>query len=1044
MPIPYNISQNPVPVGISGTPTGATQRQAYSWSPTVTGGFGVRIFSMTGTLPERMTFNPFTGTIAGIPRHVISVSGLSITVTDASGSATLSNLTIPVASAISNLMITGTPAAATVGTAFTFTPTVTGGAGPRTFSFSGRLEDGLRFNPVDGSISGTPTEDGGSFFIITVQDSVDTATLSGSIVASYPGGGVVPIILPNFAFEAESQAVFDSMTAKGATLTYQRKYSMNQFVRKLKSAGIWTSAIQLAIYHTGVAAQDTTNWRNPGTYDPTFVGSPAFYSVGGTNSGVNSYLGTASAYIDLKVPMSVIPRDNHAMYTWLGTTTTGSNNDIGAIDASSNGFAINGGGAGTATFRSSGPSFTSTDTNYWTSSGMYGFARSGSTTTNKTRNVSRVGTADATASVDLTGSPLTLHALGMNNNGTHLAPVRRGSASFVFNRALTPAEEMVLHDAYRTMWMSITYGEFETYDPGFAPQANTYDVVVYGATAAGFAHAVEAKARGLSVAIVGSWRERSTTGLGGMSAAGGLGAVDWDNNSAMGGLAYDWINGATIASGNTWASGNNAGVGRPQMRCDVFLRQLRAAMDVSRGGSSVPIFLSTGLASVGKSGTKITSFTTKDGRTFNARYFHDATYSVELAVAAGLSYSITREAANGVVPALANPANDLEKVNGGYRGPSATQPAAVIDPYVTPGNSASGFIFGVDAAPPNLSVGDADPNTCQAMNFRVTMTKNPYNGRAINAEVPANYNAANYELVARGFSSGEITVFDSNAGAAKGVFALNDLGGNTFDFNNANFASLDYYNNRASKRYYDAILAKDYTTAEAVVQEHVDWTLGLIYWLGYSGDSRIPTGAVRDQMRLYYYPCDHYYDKQGETSASRLTTYLPHTLYEREGAHLASDVKLNANDIGELYGDGTTPRISTNTAAVASYTMDHHFYRRFLDPVSGGVKNEGGLRVSGTGPNNYTPLPLEIALPKVTECTNMSVSFSASVTSLGFGATRMEATAIILAQSTADLTFVQASNSDAPLQSFNPSTYRAAATAPVKGTTVPPFLPQAN
>lgn len=879
--------------------------------------------------------------------------------------------------------------------------------------------------------------------VLSVTEALGSASLTTKLrvdINAVGGGGVVPV-LPNFAFEAESEAIFSNMTTKGATLSYQRKYSMNQFVRKLKAAGIWTSAIQLAIYHTGVAAQDTTNWRNPGTYDPTFVGSPAFYSVGGTNSGVNSYLGTTSAYIDLKVPMSAVPRDNHAVYTWLGTTTTSSLSDIGVIDASSNGFTINGGGAGSATFRSSGPSFASTDTNYWTSSGMYGFARSGSTTTNKTRNVSRVGAADATASADVSTSSLTFHALGINNNGAHVAPGRRNSATFIFNRALTPAEEMVLHDAYRTMWMSITYGEFEIYDSGFAPQANTYDVVVYGATAAGFAHAVEAKARGLTVAIVGSWRERSTTGLGGMSAAGGLGAVDWDNNSAMGGLAYDWINGATIASGNTWAAGNNAGVGRPQMRCDVFLRQLRAAMDVSRGGSSVPIFLSTGLASVAKSGTKITGFTTKDGRTFNARYFHDATYSVELAVAAGLSYSLGREAASAVVPPLANPANDLEKLSGGYRGPSATQPAAVIDPYVTPGNSASGFIFGVDSIPPNLTVGDADPNTCQAMNFRVTMTKNAYAGVAVNASVPPNYDVTKYELIGRAFESGEITAFDSNAGAAKGIFALNDLGGNTFDFNNANFASLDYYNNRASKRYYDAILAKDYVAAEAVVQEHVDWTLGLIYFVRTS--TRVPSG-IRSEMGTYFYPCDHYYDKQGETSAARLATYLPHTLYEREGARLVSDAKLNANDIGELYGDGTTPRISTNTAAVASYTMDHHFFRRFPDPVSGGVKNEGGLRVSGTGSNNYTPLPLEIALPKAAECANLSASFSVSVTSLGFGATRMEATAMILAQSTADLTFVQAGNGNAALQSFNPATFRSAATAPVKGTTVAPFLPQVN
>lgn len=854
----------------------------------------------------------------------------------------------------------------------------------------------------------------------------------GGYKAPLGGGGVAPV-LPAFAFEAETQAVFDNMTAKGATLTYQRKYSMNQFVKKMKAAGIWSAAIQIAPYHTGVAAQDQTNWKTPGTYDPVFVGSPAFYSINGANSGVNSYLGTASAYIDLKVPMSVIPRDNHSIYTWLGTTTTGSNNDIGAIDASSNGFAINGGGAGTATFRSSGPSFTSTDTAMWTSSGMYGFARSGSTTTNKTRNVSRVGTADATASVDLTSSSLTLHALGMNNNGTHLAPVRRGSASFIFNRALTPAEEMVLHDAYRTMWMSVTYGEFETYDPGFAPQANTYDVIVYGATAAGFAHAVEAKARGMSVAIVGSWRERSTTGLGGMSAAGGLGSVDWDTNSAIGGLAYDWVRGATEASGNTW------GASRPMMRCDVFLRQLRAAMDVARGGSSVPIFFSTGIASVAKPGTKITSFTTKDGRTFTGRYFHDATYSVELAVAANLSTAIGRDAANAVVPALANPANDLEKVNGGYRGPSATQPATVIDPYVTPGVPASGLLFGVDAAPPNLSVGDADFDTCQAMNFRVTMTKNAYNG--LKLFQPAGYDVTKYELIARAFTSGEITAFDSNAGASKGIFALNDLGGNTFDFNNSNFASLDYYNNRASKRYYDAILAKDYVAAEAVVQEHVEWSLGLIWFV--ATDPRVPSG-VRSTMNTYFYPCDHYYDKQGETSALRLAAYLPHTLYEREGGRIVGDAKLNANDIGELYGDGTTPRISLNTGAVASYTMDRHLSRRFADPVSGGVKNEGGLRVNGLGANGYTPLPIEITLPKAAECGNMSASFAVSASSLAFGATRMEMTAIQYGQSLADLTYVQAANGDAPLQSFNPAAFRAAALAPAKGTTVAPFLPQAN
>jgi len=847
-----------------------------------------------------------------------------------------------------------------------------------------------------------------------------------------------PAPLPTFAYEAESNAIFADWAAKGATVSTGRKYHVNHFVRKLKAANIWSAFIQCAIYHYGSAAYDTTNWANPGTYNPVFVGAPTYYSPGGTNNGVPSYLGTASAYIDLTVPISAIPRDSHALYTWLATPTPAGNNEFGAVNASSQGYAFAATSSNAGNLRSSTAAVSFTSTNMYTGNGLFGFSRTGATECNVARNLTRPNSL-TTATVDLTSSSLTLHALGLNNNGTHSAPGHRGSAMFIFNRALTLDEERILHDAYRTLWTASGYGEPDIREAGYAPAENSFDVVVYGATASAFTFAAEAKAQGLSVAIVGGWREQSVTQLGGMSAAGGLGSIDWNNTAQIGGLTYDIFNAAVLASSNTWDTS------RPKFNPDMGLRQMLKQIDPAKGGADIPIFYSDGLDSVTTapvtlpgsiSSEKITSFTTLDGRTFTARYFHDATYTGELAAAAGLTMVIGREAANAVSPPLANPANDAEKLLGGYRGPSATQPTAFIDPYVTPGVPASGVIFGVDPAPPPLAVGDADPDRCQMMCFRVSLTTRPYEGLpvAVAGSPPPNYDATRYEAIGRIFAAGDVTIFKTTDDPAqRALFIANPVGNNLFDFNNAGSVSLNYYGGSTAKDYYDAVLSRNYALAEQIRQDHVDWTLGLFYWLAQSGDVRIPT-IIRDQMRTYYWPATHYYD--GNDPYYR----LPHVLYEREGARIDGDYKLNANDITEAYPT-TTPRISINTAAVASYTMDHHFFRRFVDPVSGSVKNEGGLNEAGTGANNMTPLPVEIALPKIAECSNLSLSFAISTTSLAFGATRMEMTACQYGQSLAVLTALQAAAGDAALQQFNASAFRTASLAPLKGS-VPPVLPQ--
>ncbi len=84
---------------ITGTPAAAIKDMAYSFTPTVAGGSGTKVFAITGTLPNGLAFSTTTGAITGTPTTV-STATVSITVTDDSGSATLANLSLVVATIV--------------------------------------------------------------------------------------------------------------------------------------------------------------------------------------------------------------------------------------------------------------------------------------------------------------------------------------------------------------------------------------------------------------------------------------------------------------------------------------------------------------------------------------------------------------------------------------------------------------------------------------------------------------------------------------------------------------------------------------------------------------------------------------------------------------------------------------------------------------------------------------------------------------------------------------------------------------------------------
>lgn len=89
------------PLSVSGTPGAATVGQSYSYAPTATGGSGTKAWAASGTaLPAGLSISSTTGAVSGTPTTAGTVSGIIITVTDSSGSASQTiSITVAAASA---------------------------------------------------------------------------------------------------------------------------------------------------------------------------------------------------------------------------------------------------------------------------------------------------------------------------------------------------------------------------------------------------------------------------------------------------------------------------------------------------------------------------------------------------------------------------------------------------------------------------------------------------------------------------------------------------------------------------------------------------------------------------------------------------------------------------------------------------------------------------------------------------------------------------------------------------------------------------------
>lgn len=233
---------------ISGTPnTSVTVGQVYNFRPTASDPDGNTLqWSITGK-PSWLNFSATTGRLNGTPTAAdVGSSRMTITVSDGTLSASLPAFTLMV-NAAANLppVISGTPSlTATVGQAYSFTPTASDPEGATlTFSIVNK-PTWLNFSTTNGSLSGTPSAgDVGTTAAITISANDGTALGSlapFAIVVAQVANGSATI---NWVAPTENTDNTPLTNLSGYRLTYGRSATQLDQSVDINNAGLTTYTV---------------------------------------------------------------------------------------------------------------------------------------------------------------------------------------------------------------------------------------------------------------------------------------------------------------------------------------------------------------------------------------------------------------------------------------------------------------------------------------------------------------------------------------------------------------------------------------------------------------------------------------------------------------------------------------------------------------------------------------------------------------------------------------------------------------------------------
>jgi len=502
------------------------------------------------------------------------------------------------------------------------------------------------------------------------------------------------------------------------------------------------------------------------------------------------------------------------------------------------------------------------------------------------------------------------------------------------------------------------------------------DLIVYGGTSAGVIAAVQAKRMGRTVEIVCPDRH-----LGGLS-SGGLGFTDTGNKAVIGGLSREfyhrvWQYYQEPASW-TWQKASeygNKGQGTPAIdgaQRTMWIFEPHVAEQVFEDfvrESRIPVHRDEWLdreKGVRKEGGRIVSITTLSGKTWKGRMFIDATYEGDLMAAAGVDYTVGREAKStygeewaGIQTGVLHHRHHFGVLSNG------------VSPYRVVGDPSSGVLPHVSAEPPGR-YGEGD-RRIQAYCYRLCLTDHPEN--RIPFTKPEGYDPARYELMARIYAAGWKETFDK----------FDPVPNRKTDCNNHGPFSAD--NIGANYEYPEA----GYARRREILREHENYQKGWLYFV--ANDPRVPAETQR-RMREWGFAKDEFRDNGG----------WPHQIYVREARRMVGQFVMTEN---ELLKRKPTPA----PVGMGSYTIDSHNVQRYITPA-GTVQNEGDIGVPTKGPYQISYGSL---VPKEGQADNLLVPVCVSSSHIAFGSIRMEPVFMILGQSAATAA-VMAMDAGTPVQ----------------------------
>ena len=471
------------------------------------------------------------------------------------------------------------------------------------------------------------------------------------------------------------------------------------------------------------------------------------------------------------------------------------------------------------------------------------------------------------------------------------------------------------------------------------PPAKKYqvDICIYGATSAGVIAAYAAEKCGKSVLLIEPGQM-----IGGMT-TGGLGQTDIGNKQAITGLARRFYQdvGKQYGAEEKWTF-------EPSVAETVMNGYLQEV--------HVKPLLGKQLVKVNKQGNKIISILLKDtGKagspdiSVSGKVFIDCSYEGDLMAAAGVSYAVGRESNSQYQETI-----DGVQLMHGHQFPDG------IDPYKIPGNPSSGLLWGISSD--SLLPAGSEDKRIQAYNLRICLTDSAAN--MIPITQPQHYDPAKYELLLR------LMAAQSGKRSLNDYFIWSIMPHRKTDINNKGAFSTDMIGMN-----YDWPEA-DWTEREKIFQAHLDYTKGLLYFIGH--DPRVPD-TLRKQMLRWGYPKDEY---------AAFGHFTPQ-LYVRESRRMTGEYEMTEHNCrGKVTVD--------DGIGLAAYTMDSHNCERIV--VNGMVKNEGNVEVGGFHPY---PISYRSLVPRQDECSNLIVPVCLSATHIAYGSIRMEPVFMVLGQSSA-------------------------------------------